>query len=262
MEVEQRFDFSLITESPGHRASVEQLGRLYQRYRFARDRAVGKDVLEVACGTGIGLRYLAQSARNVTAGDIDQQNLKSVHMYLGPESGIEVRFLDAQNLDLCDESVDLAILFEALYYLEHPQKFIGEAARVLRPGGELLLCTVNKNWVDFHPSPYTFKYFSVPELHHLLRGDFSTVEFYGGFPADNSRPLEKAISMLKRAAVSLDLIPGTLKSRAYLKRIFMGKLVSLPEQIYDGMTEYTAPVPITADKENSLHKIIYAVARK
>lgn len=63
-------------------------------------------------------------------------------------------------------------------------------------------------------------------------------------------------------AVNYNLIPGSLKARAYLKRIFMGRLVPLPAEVYEGMTLYEAPGPILVDKINKNFKIIYVVATK
>jgi cyclopropane fatty-acyl-phospholipid synthase-like methyltransferase len=48
-----------VTEIPGNKASAEQIERLYHRYHFASAFCQGKEVLEVACGAGMGLGYLA-----------------------------------------------------------------------------------------------------------------------------------------------------------------------------------------------------------
>jgi len=53
--MKREYDYSLITEFPGLQATQEQLERLYQRYHFAKQFAPEKDVLEVACGSGIVL---------------------------------------------------------------------------------------------------------------------------------------------------------------------------------------------------------------
>ncbi len=271
-------DFSLITESPGLKASKEQVARLYQRYHFARQFAEGQDVLEVACGSGIGLGYLAEVAKSVVGLDIDGKNVdlaRKCYMlkderqnreggYLSTEINGKVRvdLMDAHTLDFPSGSFDLVLLFEAVYYLKEPQKFVSEAERVLREDGYLIICTVNKDWNDFHPSPYTHKYFSVPELYEMLRDKFNHVEMYGGFPANYTGMRNKIMSLIKRTAVDFNLIPGSLKARAYLKRVFMGKLVPLSAEVYEDMTPYEPPVPISVDKVSKEFKIIYAVVTK
>ena len=61
-------DYSSITESPGLKASKEQLARIWHRYRMAADYVQGKDVLEVGCGSGIGLGFLATYANCIVGG--------------------------------------------------------------------------------------------------------------------------------------------------------------------------------------------------
>jgi hypothetical protein len=119
-----------------------------------------------------------------------------------------------------------------------------------------------KDWEDFHPSPYTYKYFSAPELYGLMRKSFREVKLCGGFPVDHTGTRGEITSLIKRFAVKLHLIPGSLKGRAYLKRIFMGRLIPLPSEITEGMADYSPPTEIPPDKATRDFKIIYAVARK
>jgi len=271
-------NYHLITEHPGLNATAEQIERLYHRYRFAADYAMNNRVLEVACGSGIGLGYLAEKARKVVGLDIDAQNVKAVCQLYGIQSPrtvtydegqpnnkgkkIEVCLMDAHQLDFPDKTFELALLYEALYYLKDPDAFFSEAARILNDKGILIICTVNKDWSDFHPSPYTYRYFSVPELYSTLNKHFSKVDLFGAFPVDATGIKNWVFSRIKHVAVNLDLIPGSLAARAYLKRIFLGPLKPLPGKIYEDMVTYEPSMPIPYDKPNRDYKIIYAVARK
>jgi len=255
-------DYSVITESPGLNATKEQLARLCQRYHFASEFAKGKDVLEIGCGAGLGLGYLATGAKKVVGGDIEEKNVIVAREYYKNRQNITVDSMDAHNVPLSDESSDLVLLFETVYYLKDPKRCIEEAARLLRPNGMFVVCTVNKDWEDFHPSPYTYKYFSAPELYGLMKESFREVKFYGGFPVENGGVRGEIISLIKRSAVKFNLIPGSLKARAYLKRIFMGRLVPLPPEITENMAPYEPPVEIPADKMSKRFKILYAVGKK
>lgn len=309
--VNKSVDYSSITESPNLKATQEQLERLYQRYHFARQFAKDKDVLEVACGSGIGLGYLAKVAHRVVGVDIEEKNVESARSCYKEDEGlggsedvkfgrwadavneklrswedgkqkiedgrrktevrshgtdnkckIRVELMDAHVLNFPDKSFDLILLYEAIYYLKEPQKFIAEARRVLRKDGKLIICSVNKDWDDFHLSPYTHKYFSVPEYYEMFKDGFREVAIFCGFQVNNSGMKNRVVSLIKRMAVDFNLIPGSLKTRAYLKRIFMGKLVPLPAEVFEDMAPYEAPVPIPVDKINRDFKIIYAVAVK
>ena len=217
-------------------------------------------MFEVACGSGIGLGYLAEVANYVVGGDIDYKNVSLARQHY--KDRIKIEIMDAHEIPFSEKSFDLVLLYEAIYYLKEPQKFIREAARVLRDDGILIICTVNKDWEDFHLSPYTYKYFSVPELYEALQSEFKKVDLYGAFRVEQEGIKDKVVSFIKRVAVNFNLIPGSLKARAYLKRIFMGRLIPIPEEVYEGMAPYEEPVRITANEPNRNFKIIYAVAKK
>ena len=255
-------DYSAITEAPGQKATKEQLARLYQRYHFARQFAEGKDVLEIGCGAGLGLGYLGRVANRVVGGDIEEKNVNLASAYYKNEPNITIELMDAHNISFPDKSFDLILLYETIYYLKDLEQCIREAARVLREGGIFVVCTVNKDWEDFHPSPYTYRYFSASELYDLIRDKFEQVRLYGGFPTEHRGPGGEILSLIKRSAVRLDLIPGSLKRRTYLKRIFMGKLVPLPHEITEDMADYEPPVEIPIDRVVKEYKILYAIGKK
>jgi len=125
----------------------------------------------------------------------------------------------------------------------------------------LLIAMVNKDWAEFNPSPFSTRYFSVPELSKLLHKTGFNVGFYGAFSTLPNGLKEKVIAVIKRTAVALHLIPKTMKGKEFLKRIFFGELTPLPQEVKDGMAEYNPPVPISSDFANFEYKVIYAVAR-
>jgi len=125
----------------------------------------------------------------------------------------------------------------------------------------LLLGTVNKSWSEFIPSALSTRYFSVPELHDLLiQQGFGDLEFFGAFPVAVASPKQRIISVIRRLAASLDLVPGTLKARELLKRVFYGSLTPLKPEVEDGMAELYPLVSIPSNSPNSQYKILYAAA--
>jgi len=125
----------------------------------------------------------------------------------------------------------------------------------------LLIAAVNKDWAEFNPSPFSTRYFSVPELGKLLQENGFKVEFYGAFSTLPNGLKEKVIAIIKKIAVALHLIAKTMKGKEFFKRIFFGKLIPLPPEIQYGMADYTPHIPISSDFANFEYKVIYAVAR-
>lgn len=251
-------DYASLTEQPGSFATEDQLSILYTRYHLAAQYAANRDVLEVACGPGLGLAYLKDKAARVTGGDLDPAHCRAASR---SRAGVISRF-DAQNLPYADASFDLVVLYEALYYLPDASAFWREARRVLRLGGVLLISTVNCAWPGFSPSPLHTRYFTASELEDALKSARFKVRLLAGFPENTAGALCRAIALLRRWAVRFNLIPPTLKARDGLKRLFYGKLTRLPKAVYENM----APLGILIDIRNCASpqgfRVIYAIATK
>lgn len=254
-------DYTIVTEIPANRGSQEQITRLYARYRFASEYCKNKDVLEVACGAGIGLGYLAKFAHKVVGGDIDENNLKFALETYNGRSNIEILPLDAHSLSFDNDSFDVVILYEAIYYLPRPEEFLDEARRVLRSNGSLIICTANKDWPGFNPSPYSYRYFSASELYSLLKNNGFDVELFADCPVLTDSFKDKLVSIIKKTTVKLHLIPKTMKGKEKFKRLFFGKLVPLPPEITDDMgIKYSSPVSIPHDNPITRYKVLFALA--
>ena len=66
------FDYSPVTEKAGDWVTPEAVAMVYTRYRFAADFCRSRRVLEVACGSGVGLDYLRRSTDALVGGDLTQ----------------------------------------------------------------------------------------------------------------------------------------------------------------------------------------------
>ncbi len=252
--------FRDITESPFTRATADQLQILYTRYDLAARHAAGKDVIEIACGAGVGLGMLARVARRVVGGDIDDRNLATAQETYAGRQNVEIRSLDALHLPYPEDSFDLAILYEALYYLPSAAEFLREVKRVLRPGGTLIISSVNCRWGEFNVSPFSTKYYGAAELARLLERHGFAASLYAGFPERTGGALRAAVGAVRRAAVRLHLIPRTQKGKEWLKRIFYGELAPIPREIPPGFAPAARLDPLTPPYASDRYRFIYAVA--
>lgn len=256
----EQISFTSVTEVTGNQVSREQLTRMYTRYCFASGYCAGKEVLEVACGTGQGLGMLASKALKVTGGDCDPEIVSRA--CANYHDAIEIKQLDAQALPFSAESFDVVILFEAIYYLSRPDLFLEEARRVLKEDGILIIGTANRDCPGFNPSPYSRRYYSAHELHALLRQYGFRAQLYADCPLMAEKPVAKITLALKKGAVKFNLMPKSMKGKEKLKRIFYGKLKQLPSELHEDLDiKYTAPVAIDATGPNREHKVIFAVAQ-
>jgi ubiquinone/menaquinone biosynthesis C-methylase UbiE len=94
---------------------------------------LGRDVLEVGCGTGLVLRRIAEFARSAKGVDLSPGMLEQARA-----RGLDVTQGSATELPFPDASFDVACSFKVLPHIPDIAKALGEMARVLRPSGVLL----------------------------------------------------------------------------------------------------------------------------
>ncbi|MGH7127461.1 MAG: class I SAM-dependent methyltransferase, partial [Planctomycetaceae bacterium] len=159
-----------------------------------------------------------------------------------------------------DASFDVVILFEAIYYLKHPKRFLIEARRVLRPGGRLLISTVHPQWRGFNPSPFSVHYPTAGELYDLVHAEGFTTHLYAAFPAKPIGSAGRLISWVRRLAVAGRLIPRTMRGKELLKRLFYGQLSPVPRIVHDGMAPCADMVTLSSDANAREYKFLYVLA--
>lgn len=252
-------DYSEVTEIAGSPISAEQLFRLHHRYSWAEGYCADRDVVECACGTGPGLGLLQRRARSFEAGDVSPLMVETARRHYG--SRVKVSQFSAETLPFPDGSRDVIVLFEAIYYLPDVAKFVRECARVLRSGGHVLIVTANKDLWDFHPSPFTYRYYGVPELGNLFAAHSFDCEFFGFQDASRSGYRQRLLRPLKRIAVVTGLMPKTMKGKRWLKRLVFGPEVRMPAELFPAKQANEGPVVIDAHTADERHKIIYCAAR-
>jgi ubiquinone/menaquinone biosynthesis C-methylase UbiE len=256
--------FSSVTEAPGQQATVEQLSMLVTRYQLASRYAKDRDVLELACGTGTGLGYLAATAKSVVGGDIDPDNVKIALKSYQENSKISVLELDACRLPFADNSFDTVLFFEAIYYIDDIQKCLNEVRRVTRQNGILIIVSVNREWVGFNASPFSHQYFNGDELERLLQENGFSSQVFLGFYDDNTSLLSRLTRSIRRTAVKLNLIPKTMDAKKFLKRLFYGKLNSIPTTVHDDLAAARSLQEMDGveptNRQN--YKVIYVVGKK
>src|ERR1051325_3731721 len=116
--------FAEVTELAGSEITGEQLDRMSHRYAWAAHFCHGKDVAEVACGSGQGLGILGSVSKSLEAGDYSEEVLRVARSHY--DGRLSLVRLDAQSLPYADGSKDVIILFEAIYYLPDAGRFVRE----------------------------------------------------------------------------------------------------------------------------------------
>jgi len=135
----------------------------------------GKEVLDACCGTGRYAIRLAEAGARVCGFDAAPAMLLQAERKLD-ERGlcIDLRQGEVTEIPFPDKSFDAAVCALALCHIAALGSAIGELARVLRPGGTLVLS-------DFHPFPILFgwrTWFSQGGTSYLVQNQLHLVADY------------------------------------------------------------------------------------
>lgn len=106
------------------------------------------DVLDVGAGDGAVSSLLAPRARTVTCLDEDARMIAAAEKRLAGVRGARVVRGDMHALPFDDASFDRVLLFNVLVHANDPARAIAEAARVLRPHGEVAIVTLDAHEHD------------------------------------------------------------------------------------------------------------------
>jgi SAM-dependent methyltransferase len=253
-------DFSTITERAGDPVPQWQIDQMHHRYAWAARFCRDKDVIEVACGTGQGLGLLNGVAASLRAGDYTEANLDVARAHYGDR--LQLEKLNAEKMPYEDQSADVVVIFEALYYLLNPDAFAAECRRILRPGGSVLITNANKDLFDFNPSPFSQTYHGTVELARLFAPHGFSVTCYGRLPVAEAGLLKRCLRGVKSVASRLGLIPKTMKGKRILKRLLFGKLTTMPAEIGPRDTPLEPVRQISTETPDTRHQFIYCVATR
>ena len=103
-------------------------------------------MLDIGTGTGRVLGLLSERTERALGLDASREMLSVARARLepGPGSNVQLRHGDMYRLPFPAESFDLVTIHMVLHYADDPGRAIAEAARVLKPGGRMVV-------VDFLP---------------------------------------------------------------------------------------------------------------
>ncbi len=161
------------------------------RYHWAAPFVRDLDVLDVACGSGLGAPVLVDAgARRVLGLELSMEALQVASRVRSR------RFLPSQadgtRIPARDGTFPVITSFETVEHIPDDRAFVAELARVLRPDGVLLLSTpnaVHTKPVDGVPAnPFHVREYEPEALEALLSTAFGDVQLLAQRPTARHRP--------------------------------------------------------------------------
>jgi SAM-dependent methyltransferase len=118
----------------------------WHRYAFAQPLAAGRRVLDAASGEGYGSALLATQAADVLGVDLSPEAVAHARARYAGRANLRFETGDATRLDaLPNAAFDLIVSFETLEHVAAQEHMLDGFARLLAPGGLLLVSTPDRH---------------------------------------------------------------------------------------------------------------------
>ncbi|MGQ7274476.1 bifunctional 2-polyprenyl-6-hydroxyphenol methylase/3-demethylubiquinol 3-O-methyltransferase UbiG [Marinobacter sp. V034] len=132
---------------------LHEINPLRLNYIDERAPLPGRKVLDVGCGGGLLSEGMALRGAHVTGIDMGEAPLSVARLH-GLESGIKVDYRQITIEELAADpehagQYDAITCLEMLEHVPEPASIIQACAKLLRPGGDLFVSTINRNPKSF-----------------------------------------------------------------------------------------------------------------
>jgi SAM-dependent methyltransferase len=139
-------------------------------------------VIDIGCGTGDNLRYIIRDDATFFGIEYARETAAIATRTLGARA--EIRVGSAAAMPYRDGHFDFAMCIEVLEHMEQDERALGEIARVLRPGGSLIITLPYRYWfASYFPLMGHFRHYTRSYLVNMLnRHGFVVSEYLPNFP--------------------------------------------------------------------------------
>ena len=138
-------------DSSGPLKSLHQINPLRLRYVRQQTSLRGAEVLDVGCGGGILSEAMATAGARVTGIDLGAEALTVARRHAAM-AGLKIDYRKEAVETLASSDVgryDLVTCMELLEHVPDPRSIVGACSRLLKPDGDLIFATINRNLKSF-----------------------------------------------------------------------------------------------------------------
>jgi len=115
----------------------------------AAGAVIGKIASDIGAGSGFVTEGLLMRGLRVIAVDRSEAMLEEMRRKFGDGAAVDYRIGEAESLPLADASVDYAFANMVLHHVESPPVAIREMARIVKPGGKLIITDLDRHDFEF-----------------------------------------------------------------------------------------------------------------
>lgn len=132
----------MFADSMDARQSDPTMEKIVANYLSALDITENSVLVEVGAGAGAVTRRIAEFARSAKVLGFEPSKgfVEEARLRAAAHENLSFEVADGANLPCRDGTIDAVFLHTVLSHVPKPQALVAEAARVLKPGGSLVIC--------------------------------------------------------------------------------------------------------------------------
>lgn len=175
-------DWKIARNIPGTQEFFEEI----EAYRFEKlsylpelvnfGGYAGQRVLDVGCGVANDLSRFAKGGAQVVGVDLTEHSIELAKRNFQQRAlPGEFHIMNGEHLELPANSFDLVYCHTVLHFTPHPERLIQEIHRVLKPGKQAIIMTVNRHsWLNLmhHVMKVEIDYLGAPVFHRYTAREF------------------------------------------------------------------------------------------
>lgn len=165
------------------KVDISNTSRLFEYYMLKDEIQKDDFVLDFGCNVGDGLDILSNFSDNVFGIDVIPKLDDILRKKYFSNSKVEYKIVEQGDFGYPERFFDIIIANNFIEHVNHPNYYLDNFKKLLKPNGFVVLTTVNRkhrlySWQKpFNPHHVTE--FSVSSLKELLANSFKNYEIYG-----------------------------------------------------------------------------------
>lgn len=158
------------------------IARHFCAYRLAKEHVGAKALLDIGCGEGYGVYYLANFAKEAIGIDYDNSIINYAKDKYKKEN-LAFYKIDINDLDSLKAKFDIICAFQFIEHVRDTKKFLDDIRNLLNPQGAFICSTPNRLDASPHSDKPSHKFHVKEYLFHefkeLLAGYFTKIDMLG-----------------------------------------------------------------------------------
>jgi 2-polyprenyl-6-hydroxyphenyl methylase/3-demethylubiquinone-9 3-methyltransferase len=128
---------------PLHKFNPIRLSHVKRKIEEKFSSISGVKILDIGCGGGLVAEPLAKAGADLVAIDASEKNIAVAKIH-AEKSGLKIDYRVSTAEEMI-ETFDVVLALEIIEHVADPQSFIGDCAKLVKPGGLLFVATMNRN---------------------------------------------------------------------------------------------------------------------